>query len=117
MQIGDDVRVVLAVAGSIALTLPFWREVPKILHFLGKRFAFAFGLVERKVVEDNFEKLADAIREVHTDLKSLQGDFNGIEDRLKQVEYQLRPNGGGSLRDHVNRLDGQVSALLSKGPA
>lgn len=32
-----------------------------------------------------------------------------MEQRLKRVEAEVKPNGGGSLRDAVDRIDGVVS--------
>ncbi len=45
------------------------------------------------------------------------GPISGIDRRLSDVEYQLRPNGGSSLRDRVDATARQVGAADAPSPS
>lgn len=34
-----------------------------------------------------------------------------VEERLRPIEYQLHPNGGGSMRDAVKRIEAKVDGV------
>jgi hypothetical protein len=56
-------------------------------------------------VDKGLTELTEAIQTTHLELTA-------INKRLDQIEYQLKPNSGGSLRDHVNKLRGQMEVIL-----
>jgi uncharacterized iron-regulated membrane protein len=43
-----------------------------------------------------------------------QGFMKFIKDEINEVAKEFKPNGGGSLKDQVNRLETQHSSLASK---
>jgi hypothetical protein len=44
----------------------------------------------------------------------LEAQLTVISRRLERVEYQLHPNGGGSLVDKVNEVDRQLAAVSAQ---
>lgn len=38
----------------------------------------------------------------------------GVMERLKTIEEEMRPNGGGSMRDAVNRLEVRLTSVETK---
>jgi uncharacterized iron-regulated membrane protein len=43
-----------------------------------------------------------------------QGFMKFIKDEINEVAKEFKPNGGGSLKDQVNRLEKQHDSLTSK---
>lgn len=62
-------------------------------------------------------KLTGAIARIDGAARAIVGsdDHPGVVDRIKAVESELKPNGGGSFRDVVNRVE--TGVLEAKGLA
>jgi hypothetical protein len=74
---GPKILLALAVVGGLWQAV---KQVPKIVRVLAR-----VDTAARQIIGDE--------------------DHPGINERLKKVELELRPNGGGSMRDAVHRVE------------
>lgn len=86
------------VCGALTAVATFLRlpTVSKPLRWLGRTL---FG-----------DPLSEAF---HDALNKWSEQKGGVCDRLDAIEYQLRPNGGSSLRDRVDSVEETVDAIES----
>ncbi|WP_405117185.1 hypothetical protein OG559_31070 (plasmid) [Micromonospora sp. NBC_01405] len=74
----------------------------------GQIAAVAAGLAGIGWILKAFWRAFSAIHELATAILG-DDDTPGLVKRVERIEYQLNPNGGGSLFDKVTRIDERVS--------
>ena len=74
------------VIGAIGMLILTWKQVK---NFIIKKYK-------------NHKEYIKSRNSIPESLKNIQGTVSNIDDRLKNVEYEISPNGGGSMRDSVN---------------
>lgn len=79
---GPEILVGIAILGGL---LTLFKAVPKVTGMIAR-----VDIAVRQIVGDEHQP--------------------GISDRLKTVEAELKPNGGGSMRDAVNRVEKGMGA-------
>lgn len=60
-----------------------------------------------------------AIRSIEKILKAVEANQTNVQTALSQLEEirkEVKPNGGSSLKDAVNRIDRRVAALEALSP-
>lgn len=87
------------IIGSLITIIAFWK---KIKSWYG-------GYKERRKVK----------KEIPSILKNLDQKLDTIDSRLKKVEYQVSPNGSGSMRDKIAIIQAEIEASnwLSPNPS
>lgn len=91
------ITIVLGAGGMIVLT---WKQV--------KNF-----IIKKYKAHREYIKSRNSIPE---SLKNIQGTVSNIDDRLKNVEYEISPNGGGSMRDSVKIIKAEIEAMFWLNP-
>lgn len=129
----DVVQAIVVGSAGVMTALILWgQRMLSAARWLVSRIAPALGIPNLRTLESGFkdtqkmieslteklDELAGARRETDDSLGAsidgLRGDIRSVENRLASVEYQVAPNHGGSLRDHVHRLEGEVRILRGR---
>lgn len=91
---------VTATIGAIGALMLTWG---KIKNFIVKKYK------EHK----EYIKSRNSIPET---LKQIQGSVSNIDTRLKNVEYEISPNGGGSMKDSLKIIKAEIEAMFWLNP-
>lgn len=91
------ITVIVGALGMLGLT---WKQVTT---FIVKKYK------ERQ----EYIKSRNSIPE---SLKNIQGTVSNIDTRLKNVEYEISPNGGGSMKDAVKIIKAEIEAMFWLNP-
>ena len=91
---------------SLALLSPATIETLKELGLIAGGLVAA-GVVYRYVVVGGWRLVRNVVRF----FRKVSGYIERAESALALVERELRPNGGSTLRDAVNRIDARTEAL------
>lgn len=70
-----------AIGAALALLRWLWGAIPRLCRRIGKRLSDMFGLSELKT------------------------DIGSLDEQMKFIVGELRPNGGASIRDSLNRIE------------
>lgn len=88
------------IIGAIGMMILTWKQV--------KNF-----IIKKYKKHEEYIKSRNSIPE---SLKNIQGTVSNIDDRLKNVEYEISPNGGGSMRDSVKIIKAEIEAMFWLNP-
>ena len=88
------------VIGAIGMLILTWKQVK---NFIIKKYK------ERQ----EYVKARNSMPE---SLKNIQGSVSNIDTRLKNVEYEISPNGGGSMKDAVKIIKAEIEAMFWLNP-
>jgi PAS domain-containing protein len=96
-QHANFITIILGAIGAIILT---WKQLKA---FIVKKYK------ERR----EYIKSRDSIP---TSLNKIADSVNNIDTRLKNVEYEISPNGGGSMKDSVKIIKAEIEAMFWLNP-
>jgi PAS domain S-box-containing protein len=89
-------KFITIVIGAIGMLILTWKQV---INFIIKKYK------EHR----EYIKSRNSIPE---SLKNIQGMVSNIDTRLQNVEYEISPNGGGSMRDSVKIIKAEIEAMF-----
>jgi PAS domain-containing protein len=88
------------VIGAIGMLVLTWKQVT---NFIIKKYKKHKEYIESR-------------NSIPESLKNIQGTVSNIDLRLQNVEYEISPNGGGSMRDSVKIIKAEIEAMFWLNP-
>jgi PAS domain-containing protein len=88
------------VIGAIGMLMLTWKQVK---NFIIKKYK-------------NHKEYIESRNSIPESLKNIQGTVSNIDLRLQNVEYEISPNGGGSMRDSVKIIKAEIEAMFWLNP-
>jgi PAS domain-containing protein len=88
------------VIGAIGMLMLTWKQVK---NFIIKKYK-------------NHKEYIESRNSIPESLKNIQGMVSNIDVRLQNVEYEISPNGGGSMRDSVKIIKAEIEAMFWLNP-
>lgn len=92
-----------------------WWEIPLVTASVIGALGAIFGVLLKgsRMIRQGEELLAkDA--EGKTSLDRVYERLDEADERLNRIDYQLHPNGGGSLSDKVNKVEKDIVHLQAQ---
>ena len=88
------------IIGAIGMLILTWKQVK---NFIIKKYK-------------NHKEYIESRNSIPESLKNIQGTVSNIDVRLKNVEYEISPNGGGSMKDAVKIIKAEIEAMFWLNP-
>ena len=93
------VDIPIALAAALAAYLFLWRKgIQPVLKGLRK-----LGHTADKIIH-----AAEVVPELHSKVEVLGTQMNSVNRRVTTIEEELKPNGGSTIRDAVDRIEKRV---------
>jgi PAS domain-containing protein len=96
-QNGETISIVVGLVSTVAI---FFKKIKK---FIIKKYE------QRKI----YNKSKHEIPEI---LQKIKSGIDNLDTRLKNVEYEISPNGGGSMKDSLKIIKAEIEAMFWLNP-
>lgn len=93
-------EIISAIGGGIGAVILFWKQLK---HFVVTKYN------NRK----NYISSRNQIPEILQEIKS---GISNLDNRIKNVEYEISPNGGGSMKDSLKIIKAEIEAMFWLNP-
>lgn len=93
-------EIITAVTGAFGAIVIFWKHLK---NFVVKKYQ------EHKLYISSRNQIPSTLQEIKTGISDL-------DHRLKNVEYEISPNGGGSMKDSLKIIKAEIEAMFWLNP-
>lgn len=86
-----------------------WWEIPLVTSSVIAALAGVIGLLWKvSTLIRRGEQMLKVDKDGNTIIDRINSRMEDQDDRLNRIDYQLHPNGGGSLSDKVNKVEKDI---------
>lgn len=86
-----------------------WWEIPLVTSSVVAALAGVIGLLWKvSTLIRRGEQMLKVDKDGNTIIDRISHRMEDQDDRLNRIDYQLHPNGGGSLSDKVNKVEKDI---------
>lgn len=86
-----------------------WWEIPLVTSSVIAALAGVIGLLWKvSTLIRRGEQMLKVDKDGNTIIDRISSRMEDQDDRLNRIDYQLHPNGGGSLSDKVNKVEKDI---------
>lgn len=86
-----------------------WWEIPLVTSSVIAALAGVIGLLWKvSTLIRRGEQMLKVDKDGNTIIDRISNRMEDQDDRLNRIDYQLHPNGGGSLSDKVNKVEKDI---------
>ena len=111
--IAENILTVAAIITAITVLIVAFRKTSKVVKKAVHFFDDYFGEEERPGVERR-PGMSERLSKMEGCLNKVDERFSTLEYKIENIEKELQPNSGTSLRDAINRIENRVEALEVK---
>jgi archaellum component FlaC len=112
--VAENIIAAAAIITAITILIVAFRKTSKFIKKTVHFFDDYFGEEERPGVERR-AGVSERLSKMESCLSNVDLRFKTIEYKIENIEKELQPNSGTSLRDAINRIEDRVETLESGG--
>lgn len=102
--ITENIITLAAIITAITVLIVAFRKTSKFVKRIVHFFDDYFGEEERPGVERR-PGMSERLTKMEGCLEKVDSRFNVIEYKIENIDSELKPNHGSSLRDAINRIE------------